>query len=427
MTPTPHSRRDVLKGAAAIAAAASVGTTSARRATAQGSAKAQIDGVLRQAVDAREVPGVVAMAATDKGVLYEGAFGLRALDQSTPMTLDTVFRIASMTKAITSVAAMQLVEQGKLKVEEPVPNIDPGLGSPQVLEGFDAAGAPKLRPARRPITLRHLLTHTAGFSYDIWDADTGRYMKTAGLPARTTGKLASLRTPLSFDPGDKWEYGINIDWAGRLVEVLSGQPLDVYFRDKIFTPLGMKDSGFVVSAEQRARQARVHARQADGVLAPQPWEAAPVANPEFWSGGGPLYSTARDYLTFLQMLLNGGSWNGARLLKSETVAEMNKNHTGNIPAGIMKTQNPALSNDVDLFPGAEIRWGLGYMLNMQPGPNGRSAGTVSWGGIYNTYYWLDPSKRVTGLIMTQILPFADTRTLKLYGQFERGVYEALKA
>ncbi len=427
MTPTPHSRRDVLKGAVAIAAAASAGTTSARRAIAQGSARAQIDGVLRQAVDAKEVPGVVAMAATDKGVLYEGAFGLRALDQSTPMTLDTVFRIASMTKAITSVAAMQLVEQGKLKVEEPVPNIDPGLGSPQVLEGFDAAGAPKLRPAKRPITLRHLLTHTAGFSYDIWDADTGRYIKAAGLPARTTGKLASLRTPLSFDPGDKWEYGINIDWAGRLVEVLSGQSLDVYFRDKIFAPLGLKDSGFVVSAEQRGRQARVHARQADGVLAPQPREAAPVANPEFWSGGGPLYSTARDYLTFLQMLLNGGSWNGARLLKSETVAEMNKNHTGTIPAGIMKTQNPALSNDVDLFPGAEIRWGLGYMLNMQPGPNGRSAGTVSWGGIYNTYYWLDPSKRVTGLIMTQILPFADTRTLKLYGQFERGVYEALKA
>ena len=152
-----------------------------------------------------------------------------------------------------------------------------------------------------------------------------------------------------------------------------------------------------------------------------------MANPEFWSGGGPLYATARDYLTFLQMLLNGGSGNGVRLLKSETVAEMNKNHTGNIPAGIMKTQNPGLSNDVDLFPGAQIRWGLGYMLNMQPGPNGRSAGTVSWGGIFNTYYWLDPSKRVTGLIMTQILPFADPRALKVYGQFERGVYEALKA
>jgi CubicO group peptidase (beta-lactamase class C family) len=430
MIPTSPSRRDVLKGVTAIAVGASVGFTSAGRARAQGSAapaRAQIDGVLRQAADAREVPGVVAMAATDKGLLYEGAFGARALGEAPAMTPDTVFRIASMTKAITSVAAMQLVEQGKLKLEEPVPNIDPGLSAPQVLEGFDAAGAPKLRPAKRPITLRHLLTHTAGFSYDLWDASTARYIKAAGLPARVTGQLASIRTPLSFDPGDQWEYGVNIDWAGRLVEVISGQSLDVYFREKIFAPLGMKDSGFVVSAEQRARQARVHARQPDGGLAPQPWEAAPVANPEFWSGGGPLYSTARDYLVFLQMLMNGGAWGGARLLKPETVALMGQNHTGTIPCGVMKTQNVALSNDVDFFPGAPIRWGLGYMLNMQPGPNGRSAGTVSWGGLFNTYYWLDPSKRVTGLIMTQILPFADVRAVKLYGQFENGVYQALKA
>jgi CubicO group peptidase (beta-lactamase class C family) len=320
-----------------------------------------------------------------------------------------------------------MVEQGKLTLNGPVPDVDPGLGSPKVLEGFDATGAPKLRPAKRPITLRHLLTHTAGFSYDIWDPDTGRYIKAAGVPPRPTGKLASIRTPLMFDPGDKWEYGVNTDWAGRLVEVQSGQALDAYFRDKIFGPLGMKDSGFVVSEEQRSRQARVHARQADATLAVQPFEAAPVPNPEFWSGGGPVYSTGRDYLTFLQMLLNGGSGNGARLLKPETVADMNKNHTGDIACGIMKTENRAMSNDVDFFPGAPIRWGLGYMLNLQPGPNGRSAGTVSWGGIFNTYYWLDPSKRVTGLIMTQILPFADTRAVKLYGQFERAVYEALKA
>ena len=427
MTPSSHSRRDVLKGTAAIAGAGCIGLAGGARASAQGTAKARIDDALRRAVDAKEVPGVVAMAATDKGLLYEGAFGPRALDDSAPMTLDTVFRIASMTKAITSVAAMQLVEQGKLKLEEPVPNVDPGVGSPQVLEGFDASGAPKLRPAKRPITLRHLLTHTAGFSYDVWDANTGRYIKTAAVPARTTGKVASIRTPLAFDPGERWEYGVNTDWAGRLVEVLSGQPLDAYFRDKIFAPLGMKDSGYVVSTEQRARQAKVHARQADGTLTPQPWEPAPVANPEFWSGGGPLYSTAGDYMVFLQMLLNGGSWNGARILKPESVADMHKNHTGAIAAGIMKTQNPALSNDVDLFPGAQVRWGLGYMLNMEPGPNGRSAGTVSWGGIFTTYYWLDPQKRVTGLIMTQILPFADTRALALYGQFERGVYEALKA
>ena len=209
--------------------------------------------------------------------------------------------------------------------------------------------------------------------------------------------------------------------------MLSGQSLDVYFRDKIFAPLGMKDSGYVISAEQRARQARVHARQADGALAPQP--LGDGAGPTPSSGRAEARSTRRRATTspFSRCCSTGEAGNGVRLLQSETVAEMNKNHTGNIPAGIMKTQNPALSNDVDLFPGAEIRWGLGYMLNMQPGPNGRSAGTVSWGGIFNTYYWIDPSKRVTGLIMTQILPFADPRALKLYGQFERGVYEALKA
>jgi methyl acetate hydrolase len=429
MTVSSPSRRDLLKGAAAITAATAVGIGGAttRRAHAQtpSASRARIDAVLKQAVDTREVPGVVAMAATDKGLFYEGAFGVRELAKGPDMTLDSVFRIASMTKAITSVAAMQLVEQSKLKLEEPVPNIDPALGSPQVLEGFDAAGTPRLRPAKRPITLRHLLTHTAGFSYEIWDANMVRYVKASGMPSTATGKVASIRMPLVFEPGEKWEYGVNIDWVGRLVESVSGQTLDAYFRDKIFAPLGMKDSGYITSDEQRARQARVHQRQADGTLAPQPLETP--FTPEFWSGGGPLYSTGRDYLTFLQALLHGGSHNGTRILKPETVALMGKNHTGDIPAGIMKTTTPARSNDVDLFPGAPIRWGLGYMLNMEPGPNGRSAGTVSWGGIFNTYYWLDPAKRVTGLIMTQILPFADTRTLKLYGQFERSVYETLKA
>ena len=193
--------------------------------------RARIDSVLRQATDAREVPGVVAMAATDKAVLYEGAFGVRALDKAPAMTMDSVFRIASMTKAITSVAAMQLVEQGKLTLEDPVPNIDPALGSPKVLQGFDAAGAPQLRPAKRPITLRHLLTHTAGFSYEIWDENTVRYVKATGTPATATGKLDAIRIPLMFDPGDKWEYGVNIDWVGRLVESISGQTLDVYFKE----------------------------------------------------------------------------------------------------------------------------------------------------------------------------------------------------
>jgi methyl acetate hydrolase len=428
MTPISPTRRDILKGAVAVTTAASIGLATTRRAAAQegsAAAKARIDGVLRQAVDAKEVPGVVAMAATDKGVLYEGAFGTRDLAKGPAMTLDTVFRIASMTKAVTCVAAMQLVEQGKLKLDDPVPNIDPAISAPQVLDGFDATGAPKLRPAKRAMTLRHLLTHTAGFSYEIWDANTTRYVKTTGMPSFGTLKVASLRMPLAFDPGDKWEYGINIDWVGRIVESVTGQPIDAYFRDRIFGPLDMKDTGYVASPEQRARQAVVHQRQADGSLAPQPLETQ--FTPEFWPGGGGLYSTGRDYLAFLQALLHGGSFKGARLLKPETVTLMAQNHIGNIPAGIMKTELPARSNDVDFFPGAQLRWGLGYMLNMEPGPNGRSAGTVSWGGIFNTYYWLDPAKHVTGLIMTQILPFADPRTLKLYGQFENSVYGALKA
>src|SRR5215813_1444139 len=418
------SRRDLLKAAAIVVASSSSIGLGHRRAGAQ-VARNQIDDVLRQGVEARDAAGVVAMAASDRGVLYEGAAGLRALDQPAVMTGDTVFRIASMTKTITSVAAMQLVEQGRLKLDEPVPGIDPTLASPQVLEGFDASGEPKLRPAKRPITLRHLLTHTAGFGYEQWDPNINRYVKTAGLPPRATGKLVTIRMPLVFDPGDSWLYGINTDWVGRLVEATSGQPLDMYFRDNIFRPLGMKDSGYQPTPEQRARQAHLHTRQPDGSLAPQPLETVP-AEPEFWSGGGPLYSTPRDYLTFLQMLLHGGSGNGVQLLKPETVAEMHRNATGNIPCGVLKTEMPALSNDVNLFPGAPLRWGLAYMLNVEAGPNGRSAGTLSWGGLFNTYYWLDPVRKVTGLIMTQVLPFADPRVLKLYGRFESSVYEVLK-
>src|SRR5262245_16556445 len=425
MTVEHPSRRTVLKTTVALSTAASLGVAPGHGQDRSATPLGRLDAVLRAATEARDAPGLVAMAATDKDILYEGVFGSRNLATGEAMTRDTVFRIASMTKAVTSTAALQLVEQGKLQLEDAVPNIDPALGSPQVLEGFDADGAPKLRPAKRPITLRHLLTHTAGFSYEVWDANTVRYVKATGMPSTSTGKVAALRIPLAFDPGDKWEYGVNIDWVGRLVEAVSEQTLDAYFHDKIFAPLGMKDSGYITSDEQRARQARVHQRQADGTLVPQPLETP--STPEFWSGGGGLYSTGRDYLTFLQMLLHGGSFNGAQLLRPETVVLMGQNHIGNIPAGIMKTENPARSNDVDFFPGAEVRWGLGYMLNMQPGPNGRSAGTVSWGGIFNTYYWLDPVQRVTGLIMTQILPFADPRVLQLYGQFEYGIYNAVKA
>ena len=384
-------------------------------------ARARLDETLRAAVAAGEVPGVVAMAADLTGPIYEAACGVRDPGGGGAMTGDTVFRIQSMTKAITSVAAMQLVEEGKLTLDAPVPDIgEPALNAPQVLDGFGADGGPRLRPARRPITLRHLLTHTAGFTYEFWNAATRRYVESGGAPPVTSGRLAAYRRPLAFDPGERWEYGINIDWVGRLIEAVGGRPLDAHFRERIFAPLGMADSGFVPTPEQQARRAATHQRQADGSLVAQPLEPAPT--PEFCAGGGGLYATARDYLSFLEMLLHDGSLAGARILRPETVALMNRNHTGALPAGVMKTCMPELSNDVDFFPGAPVRWGLGHMLNLEAGPNGRSAGTVSWGGLRNTYYWLDPSRRVAGVIMTQILPFADPVVLGLYGAFERGVY-----
>jgi methyl acetate hydrolase len=386
-------------------------------------APSAIDTPLREAVDAGTVPGVVAMATTASGPIYQGAFGVRRLGAETPMSLDTVFRIASMTKALTAVAAMQLVEQGKLTLDGPVPAIDPALAAPQVLIGFDAQGGPILRPAKRPITLKHLLTHTAGFCYEQWNPTLARYVAASGMPQMASGKLAALRMPLMFDPGERWEYGINIDWVGRLVEETSGENLDAYCREHIFAPLGMKDTGFAVSPEQRARQASVHQRAVDGSLAPQPFETA--TEREFLAGGGGLHCTAGDYLAFLQALLRDGTLNGQQILKPATVASMGENHIGGLPAGVLRTNNLPLTNDVDLFPGQRVRWGLGYMLTLDPGPNGRSAGSLTWAGIFNTYYWLDPAKQVAGLIMTQILPFADHPTLALYGAFERSVYTAV--
>jgi methyl acetate hydrolase len=385
---------------------------------------AGIDATLSRAAEAKEVPGVVALAATDTGVLYEGAFGLRDLVDGPAMTRDSVFRIASMTKAVTSVAALQLVEQGKLQLDEPIGNVLPDLAAPQVLEGFDSSGAPRLRSAKRPITLRHLLTHTAGFGYEVWNPELIRYVAVSGMPSLMTGKLAALQLPLVFDPGERWEYGINIDWVGRAVERVAGQPLDGYFSAHIFAPLGMTDTGFVPSADQASRLVRVHRRGPDGSLEPTTME---VGHREFFSGGGGLLSTGRDYLAFLRMLLHQGRFNGAELLRPETVALMGQNQIGNLPIRIMETAMPELSNDVDLFPGVRCGHGLASVVNARQGPHGRSAGTLTWAGLFNTYYWIDPRKHVTGVILTQILPFADARAVRLYGEFEHGIYDALQS
>src|SRR6516162_870160 len=280
----------------------------------------QIDQVLRAAIDRGDMPGVVAMAATAAGPAYQGAFGRRVLSGA-EMTADTVFWIASMTKAITSAAAMQLVEQDRLALDGPIASVLPELASPQVLEGFDAAGEPRLRPARRHITLRHLITHTAGFAYDIWSPEIGRYMEKRGIPGVISCENAALALPLTFDPGDEWDYGINIDWVGKAVERVSGQVLGDFFRENLFEPIGMKDTLFKLGDVQRRRLVGMHTRQTDGSLVPMAFEIP--QEPEFQMGGGGLYGTAADYLAFEMMFLNEGRGPGGRqVLKADTVRAM---------------------------------------------------------------------------------------------------------
>lgn len=387
--------------------------------------KAQIDQVLRQKSEAKEIPGVVAVAATGKDVIYEGAFGKRDLSKSDPMTADSVFWIASMTKAVTSAGAMQLVEQGKLSLDEPIGKLLPDLAAPQVLEGFDAKGEPKLRPAKAPITLRKLMTHTAGFCYDLWNADMGKYMEKTGTPGIISCLNAALKTPLASDPGTRWEYGINIDFVGKAVEAASGKKLDAYLRDNMFAPLGMSDTGFKISDDMRKRLVGMHARGEDGALAAMPFELE--QNPEFHMGGGGLYSTAADYIKFCRMILNKGKGNGNQLLRPETVAAMGQNQMGDLSVSKMTTAAPPYTNDVDLYPDQVKKWGLSFLINTAKTPEGRSPGSLAWAGLANTYYWIDPSREVCGVILTQLLPFADKHSLEAFAGFEKGIYAGLDA
>ena len=330
-----------------------------------------------------------------------------------------------MTKAITAAAGMQLVEQGKLSLDAPIGKLLPDLAAPQVLEGFDANGEPKLRPANKPITLRHLMTHTAGFCYDMWNGDMVRYLEKTGTPGITTCKNAALKTPIMADPGTRWEYGSNIDFVGKAVEAASGKRLDAYLRDHLFAPLGMADTGFKIGEEQRKRLVAMHARGPDGSLAPIPFELE--QDPEFHMGGGGLYGTAGDYIRFTQMILYKGRGSGGQVLKPETVEMMAQNHIGELNMDKMTSHVAFATNDVDLYPGMDKKWGLSFMINSAKTPEGRSPGSLAWAGLANTYYWIDPARDLTGVILMQVLPFADAKCLDAFAGFERGVYAGLDA
>jgi CubicO group peptidase (beta-lactamase class C family) len=382
-----------------------------------------IDEVLRAATDRGDVPGVVAMAATRDGTCYEGAFGRRALPDGAAMTAGSVFWIASMTKAITSTAAMQLVEQGKLALDRPIADVLPELAAPQVLEGFDAAGEPKLRAAARPITLRHLITHTAGFCYDIWNPQVARYVERKEIPSIFTCQNAALMLPLAFDPGQRWEYGVNIDWIGKAVERVSGQRLGDYFAEHLFGPIGMKDTGFKLTPERRARLVGMHSRGEDGALAPMEFEMP--QEPEFEMGGGGLYGTAADYLAFARVFLTEGrAEDGRPVLRPETVRLMAENAMGELNVRALPAA-PPYSNEAEFFPGMVKKWGLGFMISTEAVPGGRRAGSLAWAGLGNTYFWIDPAKGVAGVILMQLIPFADVKALAVLAGFETAVYAAL--
>jgi methyl acetate hydrolase len=383
------------------------------------SGAAGIDETLRSGIQRRKIPAVTAMVGGPGRITYQGAFGVRDDASGVKVAPDSIFAIASMTKAITSVAAMQLVEQGKLKLEEPVSKHLPELGTVQVLEGYDPAGKPMLRPARTPVTLKHLLTHTSGLCYDTWSDEMQKYAKAGGM--RPTG-VAPL-VPLMFEPGARWQYGYGADWAGKLVETVSGLTLEQYFQRYIFEPLEMKDTSFILPAEKFERSVSRYDRQPDGSLKQEPRELP--APPTAFNGGGGLYSTAPDYLKFTQMILRRGrTANGAPVLQAKTVEQMSSNQIGSLSAGKLKTANPERSSDVDMQPGASEKWGLGFLINTTPYPAGRSTGSLAWAGIWNTFYWIDPKRQLSAVIMMQFLPFVDKEAVGLLADFERAVYAA---
>lgn len=369
-----------------------------------------IQALLDQAVAEGVVAGLTAAVAYPDGRDEHFAAGQRGVADPAPMDPSSLFWIASCTKAITSLAALQLVERGVLSLDEPLGDRVPALVAPRVLDGFDAAGAPRLRPARKPITLRALLTHTSGMAYDFCNADLTRYF------AATGESLMTAETILAFEPGEGWQYGTGIDAAGWAIEAATGQGLDAYFARHILGPLGMADTTFAPDAAQSARRAGMHMRGADGALVSTDAFPSP---PRLWGGGG-LLSTAPDYLTFLRAILS----DGGGLVRPESLVLLRENQTGAQPAGELISSNPAFSYDFLPMPGIEKSWTLGFLRNETDVPGGRRAGSLAWGGIANCYYWADPASGVAGVLFGQFLPFADPRMLGVFEAFEQAAYAA---
>jgi len=383
---------------------------------------ARLDELLASGVDRGAAPGVVGVVVDRDGVLYEGAFGERSLDSGIPMTTDTIGAMFSMTKALTAAAAMQLVERGRLSLDAPASDICPELADRRVLTGFDGHGQPILRPAASPITLRQLLTHTSGFGYDIWNADVNRWHEVSGVPTMASDGRASLAAPLTFDPGTRWQYGIGLDWVGVMIEAASGTTLGAFLAEHLTGPLGMVDTTFVPSASMLERRSAMHIRLPDDSL--MPIELPAPEHGVFESGGAGLHGTMGDYARFIRMMLADGELDGVRVLAADMVAEMSLNQIGDLRVEPLVSCQPDVSLDAEFFPGQPKSWGLSFQINEEPALTGRPSGTLMWAGLSNSYYWIDRTSGIGGAYLSQVLPFADVRSMGLFFEMETAVYSA---
>jgi methyl acetate hydrolase len=382
------------------------------------------DRILRDVAERENgVPGVVAMATGREGNIYEGAAGKRELGKEAAMTADTVFAIFSCTKALTGVAVMQLVEEGVLGLDDPAKEYAPEISDIQVLEGFDAEGEPRLRPPKSDVTVGQLMLHTAGFGYDFFNEDLVKYGELRDVPSVVTASVASLRSALLFDPGERWEYGSNIDWVGKVVEGARGKQLGEVMRERIFEPLGMDDTAFVLSDSMRERRATIHQRGEDGSLTPLSDFELPQ-EPEQHMGGHGLYGTVGDYMKFIRMVLNDGDGPHGRVLKAETVERMAQNGLGEMKIKSLPGVLAHLSNDAEFFPDMPKSWAYTFMINDEDAPTGRPAGELGWAGLANLFYWIDRKNGLGGFWATQIFPFADPVSFTGYMDFETAIYQS---
>ncbi len=381
--------------------------------------KAALSRQISSAVSRGDAPGVVTLIVGRDGVLFEGAAGKLDVAHDVAMPVNAIFSIASMTKPVTSVAIMMLFEQGKLKLDDPVSKYLPGFDNLQVITKFNEKDATyETRPAKRAMTIRHLLTHTSGIAYGAFNPTVDRLKEAT--------KKHEWELPLVNDPGDKWNYGPSTVVLGMIVEKISGESLEAYFQQHIFGPLGMVDTSYAVPIAKQSRVAMKHSR-INGALQEQPQEPIPATPTAPFRGDCCLYSTAQDYGKFMEMLLNGGHLGPAKILSENSVTMMGENNIGPIFVELQQAADESLAKPFPLGAGHD-KFGLGFQIASSDSEYAkfRSPGSMSWAGILNTEFWIDPQRHIGVVMMMQVLPFYDEGAIRTLRDFEELVYQKVR-